>query len=448
MLPKLSPLTQHLRALATGEMSLAQVADGCARRANANASHNTYLHFSQPDLAAQASALAQRYAGAPAKPPLYGVPISLKDCFDLAGVPTTCGTKFYARLHGAASHDSAMATRLHSAGALLSGKTHLHPLAYGITGQNPDYGDCLQPRDATLLTGGSSSGAAASVQEGSALAAIGTDTGGSIRVPAALCGLAGYRASLALAYAPGPWAPLPEGLWQGAAHLAGSFDTPGFFVRDPRDLAPIANALFGVRFDVAPAHPRIGCVGEAFLHDCDAEVLAAFTAFQRRIAALGATVGEADTSRWHDAQEIFAPIQAHEAAAIHRGHFDAFEPAIAQRLHWGGSLTPAEIAPLRQRHQDFQARLAAAFAEFDFLVLPCAPVGRLLAADDHSSTRQRILRYTAPFSLGGVPVVALPGELLGGAPGTGMQIAAAAGRDAALLAFAGALGQSLVEANA
>jgi aspartyl-tRNA(Asn)/glutamyl-tRNA(Gln) amidotransferase subunit A len=84
-----------------------------------------------------------------------------------------------------------VAARLRAAGAVIVGKTHLHQLAYGITGENKDFGDCVQPRNAEWLTGGSSSGAAASVQEGSAMAAIGTDTGGSVRVPAALCGLAG-----------------------------------------------------------------------------------------------------------------------------------------------------------------------------------------------------------------------------------------------------------------
>ena len=105
-------------------------------------------------------------------------------------------------------------------------------LAYGITGENRDYGDCVQPADPTSLTGGSSSGSAAAIQEGSAVAAIGTDTGGSIRAPAALCGLAGYRASLGL------------GDWRGGAHLAESFDTIGWLCRDLRDLPRLAQALF------------------------------------------------------------------------------------------------------------------------------------------------------------------------------------------------------------
>jgi Asp-tRNA(Asn)/Glu-tRNA(Gln) amidotransferase A subunit family amidase len=327
------------------------------------------------------------------------------------------------------------------------GKTHLHPLAYGITGQNPDYGDCLQPRDATLLTGGSSSGAAASVQEGSALAAIGTDTGGSIRVPAALCGLSGYRASHSLAYAAGPWPPSPEGLWAGAAHLAPTFDTVGFLLRDPRDAAPIARALFGVPFGRVPQHPRIGFVGAAFLGDCEADVLTAFDGWCGKLAVGGASLTEIDTTPWARSQEIFAGIQAHEAADLHRGHFDQFEPAIAQRLHWGASLTEAELAPLRQRRAELSASVARLFQDFDLLLLPCAPVSRLVAAEDQSSTRARILRYTTPFSLAGLPVVALPGEMIGGPLGTGVQLAAAPGNDAALLAYAGALGTLIADAE-
>jgi Asp-tRNA(Asn)/Glu-tRNA(Gln) amidotransferase A subunit family amidase len=112
-----------------------------------------------------------------------------------------------------------VAARLRQAGAVIMGKTHLHQLAYGITGENSEYGDCVQPENPQALTGGSSSGSAASVQEGSAVAAIGTDTGGSIRVPAALCGLAGYRSSLGLGGAQA---------WEGGLHLAVSFDTLGW----------------------------------------------------------------------------------------------------------------------------------------------------------------------------------------------------------------------------
>jgi Asp-tRNA(Asn)/Glu-tRNA(Gln) amidotransferase A subunit family amidase len=441
MLERSSPLTDLLHALATGATTPVQVAATAARKANGNASRNTYLHFNEHELLQQAQSLSRAFPHPASRPPLYGVPISLKDCFDLAGTTTTCGSRFYAHHHLPAAEDSAMARNLRASGALITGKTHLHPLAYGITGQNPDYGDCLQPRDPSLLTGGSSSGAAASVQEGSALAAIGTDTGGSIRVPAALCGLVGYRASHTLASGEGWW---PQA-WDGAAHLAPSFDTLGFLLRDPRDAGPIANALFGVPLASAPATPRIGCVTLSFLADCNADVLIAYDGWLQQLALAGATLTEFDTTGWLDSIEIFAGIQAHEAAALHRGLYDQFEPAIAQRLRWGDSLTASDLAPLRERLTQLRSRISDLLGHFDLLMLPCSPVNRLRASADQSSARQAILRYTTPFSLAGLPSVTLPGEIVDAPLGTGVQIAAAPGSDGALLAYAASLAQVLAD---
>src|SRR5271156_6675622 len=204
--------------LAAGSVSPKSVAEHALARANSNASHNVYISLDAARTLSEAAALSSRFDSNP-KPLLYGLPVSLKDCFDLAEFPTSCGSRFYAAKNGIAREDSAVAARLRSQGAIIIGKTHMHPLAYGITGENPDYGDCAQPRDPPRLTGGSSSGGTASVQERSALAAIGTDTGGSVRLPAALCGLAGYRASLELAQ--------QRGLWRGGVHLAPAFDTLG-----------------------------------------------------------------------------------------------------------------------------------------------------------------------------------------------------------------------------
>jgi Asp-tRNA(Asn)/Glu-tRNA(Gln) amidotransferase A subunit family amidase len=438
-------------AIASGGTTLAQIAEESARCANGNASRNSYLYFSEESLRDQAASLARRFAVPASRPPLFGVPISLKDCFDLAGTVTTCGSLRYAERHTAAARDSAMAVRLRAAGAMIPGKTQLHPLAYGITGENPDYGDCLQPRDATLLTGGSSSGAAASVQEGSALAAIGTDTGGSIRVPAALCGLAGYRASRGLAYGAGPWPPYPEGLWAGGAHLAPSFDTVGLLVRDARDLAALAHVLFGVPFADIPRTARVGRVSEEFLEDCDADALAAFDGWRAKIASGSGSVGkldagsEFDAASWEGTVQAFAGIQAREAAGLHRGHYDDVEPAIAERLRWGASLSAGDLEGMERELVRTRSEIGAMFERFEFLMLPCAPVSQLRAGDDQSAVRLRILRYTAPFSVAGLPVVALPGEMIGAPLGTGVQIAAAPGEDAALLAYAGALAQRIVD---
>jgi aspartyl-tRNA(Asn)/glutamyl-tRNA(Gln) amidotransferase subunit A len=353
---------------------------------------------------------------------LWGLPISVKDCFDLAGAPTSCGVKFYRELNGIASEDSWLVQQLRATGAVISGKTHLHTLAYGITGENPEFGDCLQPGKEGMLTGGSSSGACASVLEGSAVAAIGTDTGGSIRVPAALCGLAGYRASLG------------RGDWRGGAHLAQSFDTMGWLFRDLEEAPLLGSFLADHEPAYTQAYSRFAVVDENFLRDCDPDVLSNYKKTIAECEALGIRAVTIDVGWWSESSEIFAPLQAWEAAGLHAGHFEHFEATIRERLEWGARITPNEVATLRERHAEFRARMDQLFAQHELIMLPAAPVASLAAGADHSNTRRRLLRYTTPFSLAGVPAVTIPCEA------GGMQLAAAREADEALLQVAALIG--------
>ncbi len=407
-------------------------------RANSNSGRNVYIVVDRERAIREADEVTRRFAGR-AKPALYGLPISLKDCFDLAGFVTTAGTRFYAEHNARAHEDSAVAARLKEQGAVIVGKTHLHPLAYGITGENPDFGDETQPSDAKLLTGGSSSGAAASVQEGSAAAGIGTDTGGSIRVPSALCGLAGYRASLELAHA--------RGLWRGGVHLSQAFDTLGWLFRDLSDGPLLASALFGLQFpagDDANAAAssrkvRIAVVAPEFMRDAEPVVMQGVLHWSERLRDAGAEFFTFDSSYWREAWEIYVPIQASEAAAIHAaatgGDYTCFEPRIAERLAWGASLPAAEVEQFRAKLAEFRAKSDALLSEFDFVMAPCSPVTRLEVGADHTNARKAILSYTTPMSLAGAPVVTLPA-----AGGAGVQLAAARGSDARLLAFAARFG--------
>jgi Asp-tRNA(Asn)/Glu-tRNA(Gln) amidotransferase A subunit family amidase len=426
-----SPLTSLRDALASSSTDPLTVAKQSAAKANSSASHNTYITLRTAEALQRAEHLPSLHPDAAARPPLYGVPISIKDCFEVEGTINTCGSRFYAEFNPMAAKNSWVAQRLLDAGAIIPGKTHLHQLAYGITGENADYGYSLQPRDATLLTGGSSSGGAASVQEGSALAAIGTDTGGSVRVPTALCGLAGYRSSLGVSRG--------EERWAGAAHLAPSFDTLGLLFRDLRDGPALASAIFDIAPVPAATHPRIGCVGENFLHDAEPEVLDAFASWKQHLLLHGATLTPIDTAFWADSLEIFSHIQASEAAAIHRGHYQHFEPAIAERLTWGASITTDQLDALQKRLIVFRSQMSQILQQVDLLLVPCAPVSKLYAGHDQSQIRPKILRYTTPISLTGLPAVTLPGEHIGAAFGTGMQLIAAPMQDASLLSFAATL---------
>jgi aspartyl-tRNA(Asn)/glutamyl-tRNA(Gln) amidotransferase subunit A len=417
-------LREALAAEAVRPVDLAEMA---LARANGNQSRNTYL-WQNPawTLAEAARAEAMPHGeGGPfgdGRGALWGLPISVKDCFDLAGAPTSCGVRAYRELAGVAAHDSWLVEKLRAAGAVIIGKTHLHPLAYGITGENPDFGDCLQPGNEGALTGGSSSGAAASVLEGSAVAALGTDTGGSIRAPAALCGLAGYRASLG------------RGNWHGGAHLAQSFDTMGWIFRDLEDAPPLAGFLAPAHTASTQTFARFAVPDESFFHDCEAEILASLHAAISELEALGLRAVKIDAKWWDEAFEIYAPIQAWEAARIHAGHFDLYEPSLRERLEWGARITPAEISALRKRHAEFTARMDSLFAAHGLLLMPATPVARLAAGADHSKTRVRLLRYTTPFSMAGVPVVTLPSAA------GGMQLAVARGCDESLVEVAARLG--------
>jgi len=407
-------------ALDTGAESPSSLAASAFAHSNLNASHNTYLW--QNAAWSHSEALRVEAIPSDSRTPLWGLSVSVKDCFDLAGASTTCGTRFYKDLNGTATRDSWLVEQLRAAGAVITGKTHLHPIAYGITGENPEFGNCLQPSDSAALTGGSSSGAAASVQEGSAAFAIGTDTGGSIRVPAALCGLAGYRASL------------DRGDWQGGAHLAKSFDTMGCLFRDLED-APLFAPIFSPPAStVAESFTEFAVVDNSFLHDCEPDIVASLHDSVRELESLGLRSTRIDVSWWADAFSILAPIQASEAARLHAGNFDQFEPSIRDRLKWGASLSVAEVESFRQRHQTFRARMHEVFAKHQLILLPASPVTRLAAGADHTQTRARLLRYTSPFSLTGSPVVTIPCAI------GGMQLASSLNQDEALLALAARLG--------
>jgi len=414
-------------ALASGSTTPAALAKLALSHANRNAGRNTYL-WRDPDWttrqAAQTGAIPSGKGGEfdDGRSPLWGLPISLKDCFDLAGAPTSCGVRFYRELHGPASNDSWIAEKLRAQEAIVTGKTHLHPLAYGITGENPEFGDCQQPGNPGLLTGGSSSGAAASVLEGSAVAAIGTDTGGSIRVPAALCGLVGYRASIG------------RGDWRGAGHLAQSFDTMGWLYRDLEDGLLLAEFFAPDEQPPAPEFKRFASVDESFLHDCDPAIASSLHALAVELETLGLRGTKIKVDWWAESFEIFAPIQAWEAARIHAGHFHHFEAAIRERLEWGARINDAEITTLRERHVAFRARMDGLIAQNEVLILPASPVTSLQTGADHSDTRRRLLRYTAPFSLAGVPVITVP------CTSGGMQIAAARESDGSLIALSARLG--------
>src|ERR1700730_6229189 len=337
-----SPVTDVRQKVIDGEVTARELASAALAKANSSPASNTYLAIDEGDVAKQ---LSTSSPGAGESHLLRGIPISVKDCFDVRGYRTSIGSRYYLDTSDTKAQDSAIVERLRAVGATITGKTHLHQLAYGLTGENADFGNCVQFGRPNLLTGGSSSGAAASVLEGSAMAGIGTDTGGSIRFPSSLCALVGYRASVGV------------GSWRGGHHLAETFDTVGFLFRHLVDAQFLGNAVLVIRVEAdSGARVRVGLVDPAFYSDAEPEIVAGLHQWQERLPNCEFEIFAADV--FAESLDIFRPIQAHEAAGYHAGHFDEFEKPIADRLRWGASISKEEIIELRRRRLDFNERIA------------------------------------------------------------------------------------------
>jgi Asp-tRNA(Asn)/Glu-tRNA(Gln) amidotransferase A subunit family amidase len=416
-----SPIVDIRQRILDGEVTARQLGTIALEQANSSPAKNTYLSIEEADVERQLTALGPATEEGQL---LGGIPISVKDCFDVRGYRTSVGSKYYFDASEPKREDSALVQRLRAVGAIITGKTHLNQLAYGLTGENADFGNCVQFDRPNLLTGGSSSGAAASVLEGSAMAAIGTDTGGSIRFPSSLCSLFGYRSSLGV------------GSWIGGYHLAESFDTIGFLFRHLKDVQLLGKAILDIPREPDPGGTmRIGLINPSFYSDAEPEITAGLQKWKGRFHNCEFETFEG--SIFAEVLDIFRTIQAYEAAGYHAGHFDEFEEPVAERLRWGSSLAEDELKKQRLRRSAFNQRIGALFDEFDFLFLPVAPVSSFENGADHNPVRDKVLRYTTPASLAGLPCLALPSEK------GGCQLLAPSGADAKLLAFSTRLASTI-----
>ena len=415
MVSPLSPLQQFSEMLSRGRISPREAAEQALARANSNASHNVYIALDAEKVREQADALPQRFPDSP-KPLLYGVPVSIKDCFDVAGFPTTLGSCFYADRNGVAREDSAVAARLRSQGAIVIGKTHMHPLAYGITGENPDYGDCAQPRDPQRLTGGSSSGGTASVQERSALAAIGTDTGGSVRGPAAFCGIAGLKPTYGRVSRRGVFpntftmdhcGPLTRSAEDIALFLQ---VIAGFDAEDPgsEDVA-VPNYAAGLMRPIEGL--RLGLIEHWYAHGAHPDLPPAMSAAVEVLHGLGAVVEPVQLSSLRDYTDCKTTISIAELYAIHEKDLKTrpqdFGRILRNRV-LPGALIRAEDYVQALRWRTVLAReQAAALKRFDAL-LTAGALGVADRADPRPDRLVSVPSITMPFSVGGLPALAIP----------------------------------------
>ena len=356
--------------------------------------------------------------------PLDGLTFSVKDLYGVPGWPLRASTRAPVPPVG----ESVLVRRLLELGATALGKTHLHEIALGITGLN-GYGGTEHPVLAGHVPGGSSSGAAVSVALGQADFALGTDTGGSVRVPAAWCGVVGYK----------PTKDHPAWSTEGVLPLSVTCDHAGPLARDVATVARVHAALSGET--VTPqdwAGVRVGVwQPEGWT---DAAVREAVEAFGAGLEARGASLSPVALPEMLDA---YSPIVLSEAAQVHAQALQeedpGFLPFTLMSLRQGAALETAEVAAAFARRAAYRAELDALLERFDVLLAPAVPTPPPLAGQDEvevgSGTmplRRAVLRLTTPFSLLGAPTLALPTA----APWIGAQLVGRHGDDARLLGLA------------
>jgi aspartyl-tRNA(Asn)/glutamyl-tRNA(Gln) amidotransferase subunit A len=373
--------------------------------------------------------------------PLYGIPLAVKDLYETRGIRTTAGSRFYRDY--VPDIDSAAIRKLKDAGALILGKTNTHEFAFGVTGVNPHYGICHNPWDKSRISGGSSSGSAVAVAAGMALGAVGTDTGGSIRIPASLCGVVGLkptygRVSLRGIF-PLSWnldhaGPLTKTVQDSALMLQ---SMAGYDPLDPSSVdEPVDDYLLHI--DKGVKGWRIAMAVGTYIDEANAEVVSAVDEAGRKLKGLGADVISVDMDNLRELALANGQMVSADAAAFHRDrlreHPDWFGADVRERLEYGRSLSSTEYSLARRKQVEGRRWMEEFFKDFDLLMLPTTPItAPLIEGTDAIAQAKQLTRFTAPFNLSGLPALSIPcGFDLKGLP-IGLQLVSGAWKEAAVL---------------
>ena len=447
--------------LANGEVSSSALVEQYLERIDAVEGEIGAYVTVTADLARQQAAAADAaLAAGRSLGPLHGLPVALKDNIDTAGILTTSGSGHF--LDNVPTADATVAARLRAAGAVLLGKLTMHELAYGATSQNEWTGPCRNPWDTSRIPGGSSGGSGAAVAADEAALTLGTDTGGSVRLPGSLNGCVGLRPTFGR---------VPV---RGIFPIAVSFDTCGPLARHALDVARAMDVIAG--YDPldpvsvaapgapgAPGAPAASCAagidaGVAGLRvavprgffwcDCDPEVEALVRAAAQQLAALGADVVEIDLPRAEQTHAAVSLIARCDALALHRervaGAPEKFGSEVLRRLLTANDISGADYAEAREFGRGWARQVDELFAgDIDLVLTPSALIPAPPAADagDVIETTRLMTTLTYAWTLAGVPAASVPcGFTAAGLP-VGVQLAARRWHDATVLRAAHAYQQ-------
>ena len=379
---------------------------------------NAYFTRTFETARAEARVASDEVAAGRHRGPLHGIPFALKDLYETAGVRTTAGSRL--RENHIPTADAHVVERLREAGAVFLGKLNMHEWALGATNINSYFPSPKNPWATDHITGGSSGGSGAAIAAGLCLGSLGSDTGGSIRIPASLCGVTGLKPTYGRVSL------------RGVVPLAWSLDHAGPMARTAFDCALILQAIAGFDpLDPASAEApvpeytayltrrldglRVG-VPTNFFFDADAvnaEVAAAVEAAAEELARLGATVRPLVVPGVEEAARANGTMLVADAAAYHetiiRDHPEEIAGTVLSRLRGGASVSGAAYARARRTQSEFKAGLRALYREVDLLVTPTTPVAApAFPVGDSTATTYALTRNTGAFNLAGLPAISVP----------------------------------------
>jgi aspartyl-tRNA(Asn)/glutamyl-tRNA(Gln) amidotransferase subunit A len=384
--------------------------------------------------------------------PLFGIPIALKDNFYTRGIRTTAGSKILANF--IPKQDSDVAARLYQAGAILLGKTNMHEFAYGITNENPHYGPVHNPWATERISGGSSGGSAAATAAGMCFGSVGTDTGGSIRIPAALCGIVGLKPTYGLVSV------------SDVIPLAPSLDHAGPLARSVVDACILLQAIAGNYPAGAKRSEyrllkrrlrgiRLGWPKEYFFDRIDPEVQHAIDAARKVFQQIGARIQEVSLPRLADSQEPSTNLALAEATHYHQSQ--GFYPArmadygsdVSGRLDMGAQVRAVHYLRGFEVKREVEQGFDSAFKRVDAILAPAVPIAaprigenELIIAGEKETVRSALVRLNRPANLTGHPAIAIPcGFTRDGLP-VGLQLIGPKWGESTLLAIAFAFEQA------
>ncbi len=397
--------------LRTRTITSVEITDACLARIDAvNRETNAFILVTADAARRQAREADRELAEGHDRGPLHGVPLSIKDILDLRGTPTTAASRV--RDPRIAESDAPSIAHLRAAGAIFVGKTNLHEYALGTTSGDSAFGPVRNSLDTMRSPGGSSGGSAVSVAAGMALAAVGTDTGGSIRIPASCCGIVGLKPSYG------------EVSTSGVVPLSSSFDHVGPLALTVSDAWTVFRVLAGelAPQPLAPAPVsslRLGVLRPYFCDMLDDDVRARFEEALDKFRAAGVTVREIGIPHTDTIATVYLHIALREALAYHAPMLAAvperYTPPVRQRLEGGRTLTAEDYVRALAGRDQLRNDVDAALADCDALVLPTLPIPApaigaeaVQVGPTKEPLRNVMLRLTQLFNITGHPAISIP----------------------------------------